>query len=304
VAVTVGDELHELVRAREEAALLRLKVCLGGQAGDEIFGGYARYALAHPLEAVATMLAPRVSMRPAGDGAPARVGGNLIKQLVDPKNLRRIVHDLWAVRGWRQWYFQNFAKIPERSWRQLLDGRMVSRAHAYQIYSETLDRTPAADPADKLQHWDMQTYLTGLFQQDDRMSMAHSLESRVPLADPRLVRFAFHTPFSLKMRDGATKWILRQAVADVIPASVLNRRKAGFDTPAERWMRGRHAGFVRELLLSRRARTRGFYQVSAVEKLLDEPGRPLWFDRVWKLVCIEAWARTFLDGDGMGAAAP
>jgi len=276
----------------------KVKVCLGGQAGDEIFAGYARYALAHPLDVAANMFRPR--RRRTGDhanGGSSAVGGNLAKQLFDLRNLRRIAHDLWAARGWRQRYFENFAKVPERAWRRVLPGTtLVSRERAWQVYSDTLDRSAATDPADKLQHWDMQTYLTGLFQQDDRMSMAHSLESRVPLADPRLVRFAFHLPFSVKIRDGATKWILRQAVADVIPAEVLNRRKVGFDTPAESWMRDRHAGFVRELLLSSRARSRGLIDASAVERLLARPQQPYWFDMVWKLASIEAWASIFLDG--------
>ena len=89
------------------------------------------------------------------------------------------------------------------------------------------------------------------------MCMANSLESRVPIADPRVVRFALHTRFDLKLRGGATKWILRRAVADVIPADVLSRRKVGFDTPAESWMRDRHPDFVRDLLLSKAARERG-----------------------------------------------
>ena len=87
-------------------------------------------------------------------------------------------------------------------------------------------------------HWDVRTYLAGLFHQDDRMSMASSLESRVPMADPRLVQFAFRTGFDVKFRGGASKWILRQAVSDVLPQLVLTRRKVGFDTPAEAWIKG------------------------------------------------------------------
>ena len=127
------------------------------------------------------------------------------------------------------------------------------------------------------------------------MSMANSLESRVPIADPRVVRFALHTRFDLKLRGGATKWVLRRAVSDVIPAEVLGRRKVGFDTPAESWVRDRHPGFIRELLLSRAARQRGFYDADAMERLLDTPNTPYWFDIVWKLASIEAWASTFLD---------
>jgi asparagine synthase (glutamine-hydrolysing) len=147
----------------------------------------------------------------------------------------------------------------------------------------------------------MQTYLPGLFQQDDRMSMANSLESRVPLADPRIVRFALHTRFDLKLRGAATKWILRQAVSDVIPSMVLNRRKVGFDTPAAAWMRGRHMPFVRDLLTSPAARERGLFNPAGVARALDDTSNPLWFDIVWKLASIEAWAVTFLDH---GIAAP
>ena len=111
-----------------------------------------------------------------------------------------------------------------------------------------------------------------------------------------VVELAASMPPELKLRGGASKWILRQAVADAIPPLVLNRRKVGFDTPAESWMRGRHAGFVRETLLSSAARSRGFWDGGAVERALDNTGHPYWFDIVWKLLMIEVWAGVFLDG--------
>lgn len=152
-------------------------------------------------------------------------------------------------------------------------------------------------------HWDLQTYLPGLFHQDDRMSMANGLESRVPLADPRLVAFAFQCGFDLKFRDGASKWILRQAVADSIPREVITRRKVGFDTPALSWMREKHWGFVRDTLLSKRARERGLWSPRAVEQLLAGADRnPDWFDTAWKVLCVESWAQLFLDRrEGAGA---
>jgi asparagine synthase (glutamine-hydrolysing) len=224
------------------------------------------------------------------------VGGNLWKQLADPATLRRLARSALHLTDWRTRYFENFAKVPERTWRGVLaDPALVSRARCRATFDEVIERSPATSPADKVMHWDLQTYLTGLFQQDDRMSMANSLESRVPLADPRVVRFAFQCGPDLKFRAGASKWILRQAVADVIPAEVLNRRKVGFDTPAASWMKRRHRDFVHDLLLSTRSRTRGLVNPGAVERLLARPDLPHWFDVVWKLVCIEAWASIFLD---------
>lgn len=273
-------------------AASRVKVCLGGQAADELFGGYARYSLSHPLKFVTSWLRGRRA--PASPGG-AQVGGNLGKQLRDPRTLRRLVGSGSQLLTWRSRYLSTMAKVPEARWRDIFADGIVSFDRARAIYEDTLDRSTATDPADKVMHWDLQTYLTGLFQQDDRMTMAHSLESRVPLADPRLVRFAFHTPFSLKVRAGASKWILRQAVSDVIPETVLNRRKVGFDTPAEAWMRGPHRGFLRDTLLSTKAKTRGLWNVAGLTRLLDDERAPLWFDVAWKALAIETWAQVFLD---------
>jgi len=285
----------------------RVKVCVGGQAADEIFGGYARYALVHPARVLGQWAAGRLrggsatqGMATEGDTGP--VGGNLGRQLAERGTVARLM--ALAGRGagagfdWRSRYFEHFAKVPESIWKGVFAGTgVVDRGAMRQRFDDGLRASGASDPADQVMHWDLQTYLTGLFTQDDRMSMANSLESRVPMADPRLVRFAFRTPYGLKFRAGASKWILREAVADVIPAAVLNRRKVGFDTPAAAWMRGRHAGFVRETLLSQRARDRGLFAPAAVSQWLDKPEHPLWFDVVWKLLCVEVWAQIALDND-------
>lgn len=274
----------------------RVKVCLGGQAADEIFGGYARYALAHPGKVLASWYSGRSELAHATGAPPsARVGGNLFKQLLDRGNVSRLLRTGLLATSWSSRYFANFAKLSERDWLRVFTREVVSRRRAREIFEETLERSPATDPADKLMHWDLQTYLPGLFQQDDRMSMANSLESRVPLADPRLVRYAFHSPFDLKVRGGATKWVLRQAVADVLPGEVLNRRKVGFDTPTERWMRTTHRDFVRDTLHSQRAQSRGFWSGEALRALVDDEQRPGWYDLTWKALAIETWAQVFLD---------
>jgi asparagine synthase (glutamine-hydrolysing) len=141
------------------------------------------------------------------------------------------------------------------------------------------------------------------------MSMGHSLESRVPMADPRMVRFAFQSGFGLKFREGASKWILRRAVADVIPQEVLTRRKVGFDTPAETWMKGKHRDFVFDTLTRQRARERGLWDAPGMARWLDNTSDPLWFDVTWKALCVELWATLTLDGgftrySTAGAAAP
>jgi asparagine synthase (glutamine-hydrolysing) len=242
------------------------------------------------------------------------VGGNLWKQLTERRTLDRIARNLRkgpsALLRWDERYFDNFTKVPEAAWAGVLsDPRVLSRSRAREVFRDTLAASAATDPADKLMHWDQQTYLTGLFQQDDRMSMGHSLESRVPMADPRMVRFAFQSGFGLKFREGASKWILRRAVADVIPQEVLTRRKVGFDTPAETWMKGKHRDFVFDTLTRQRARERGLWDAPGMARWLDNTSDPLWFDVTWKALCVELWATLTLDGgftrySTAGAAAP
>ena len=283
-----------------------VKVCLGGQGADELFGGYARYALVAPARFAATLI-PRSGVWGRGGGVGqggARVGGNLLKQVFDRKNVRRAFRSVGTSVNWRRRYFKNFCKVSPRDWTRVFGRNGVfAPEHAWNEFCGTVERSPARGAFEKVLHWDVQTYLPGLFQQDDRMSMANGLESRVPIADPRLVRLAFRTPSDLKLRDGASKWILRQAVAGSIPSAVLNRRKVGFDTPAERWMRGTHAGFVRELLTSARARSRGYWDGHGVERAVEDVRHPFWFDVVWKLTMIEAWARVFVDELRPGASA-
>jgi asparagine synthase (glutamine-hydrolysing) len=106
----------------------------------------------------------------------------------------------------------------------------------------------------------------------------------------------------MKLRAGASKWVLRQAVSDVLPTLVLNRRKVGFDTPSESWIRGSHASFVRDTLLSTRARQRGFWKPAEIEHMLDHPAGSEWFDQIWKALSIELWASVFLDSTAVHAA--
>jgi asparagine synthase (glutamine-hydrolysing) len=275
----------------------KVKVCLGGQGADEIFGGYARYALVKPAAVVQSWFSGREQTHGEHGAHSNAVGGNLGRQLFDSTNLYRLWKTFGNLQNWEARYFSNFAKVPAAVWQELIPAReFFSREKCRQTFHDTVRASGAADPAAKVMHWDVQTYLTGLFQQDDRMSMAVGLESRVPLADPRIVKLGFRTPFHLKFRGGATKWILRQAVSDVLPEMVLNRRKVGFDTPVERWIRSSHHAFVRDTLLSTRARQRGFFDPVAVERLLATPRTPFWIDLVWKLLSIETWAATFLDG--------
>jgi asparagine synthase (glutamine-hydrolysing) len=135
----------------------------------------------------------------------------------------------------------------------------------------------------------------------DQMSMAASIESRVPFLDHRLVEFAATLPPRAKLRGLSTKWILREAIRDRLPAEILRRRKMGFPVPFGAWMRGPWSGVVRDVLLDTRSRQRGIVNPAAVERLIEShaSGRAEGGDALWALLNLELWSRTFIDGDGV-----
>jgi asparagine synthase (glutamine-hydrolysing) len=133
------------------------------------------------------------------------------------------------------------------------------------------------------------------------MSMAASIESRVPFLDQRLVEFAAALPARMKLRGFKTKWILREAVRGILPAGILARRKMGFPVPFAVWMKGPWSSLARDVLLDSRSRGRGIIEPAAVERLIaaHSAGKTDGGDALWSLLNLELWYRTHIDGDGV-----
>ena len=139
----------------------------------------------------------------------------------------------------------------------------------------------------------------------DRMSMAHSLEARVPLLDHTFDEFAARIPVEMKLKRGQTKHIFVEALRGLVPDRVLNRPKQGFAPPIGSWLRGQLGQLVRDTILSETCRRRGILEVPAIEALVrrHEQGRPL-DSQLWTLISFELWCRTFLDGQHAYSARP
>jgi asparagine synthase (glutamine-hydrolysing) len=151
------------------------------------------------------------------------------------------------------------------------------------------------------QYLDLKNYLPlDILTKVDRMSMAHSIEARVPLLDHKLVEFAATIPPELRLHRGTTKYIFKQAMRGILPDEIVDRPKHGFAIPLGRWFRGQLGNFVRDLLLSERSRQRGIFNPGFIEKLLalHERGRNLDLE-LWMLISFELWCRTFLDRGSM-----
>jgi asparagine synthase (glutamine-hydrolysing) len=131
----------------------------------------------------------------------------------------------------------------------------------------------------------------------DQMSMAASIESRVPFLDHGLVEHVLSLPARAKLRGFTTKAILRDALAGLVPREILERKKLGFPVPLARWFRGPHWPALQELVLSPRSRARGLFETRALEQLAQEHllGRADHAERLWLLANLEIWQRVFVD---------
>jgi asparagine synthase (glutamine-hydrolysing) len=149
----------------------------------------------------------------------------------------------------------------------------------------------------RLLYTDIKTYLVELLMKQDNMSMAASIESRVPFLDHVLVEFATNIPENLQLGGFAGKRILKKAVEDLLPHSILYRPKLGFPTPWSRWLAGPQLEAIRDLLLEPRSIDRGLFQRSAIERLFQEhrAGYRDHYDRIWRLLNLELWQRVCIE---------
>jgi asparagine synthase (glutamine-hydrolysing) len=148
-----------------------------------------------------------------------------------------------------------------------------------------------------LQGLDINNYLPlDILTKVDRMSMAHSIETRVPLLDHKLVEFAATIPAEMNLREGKTKYVLKRAMRGILPDQIIDRPKKGFAIPLGYWFRGKLGSYVRDLLLGEQSRRRGFFNVPYVESLVARHERGQNLDlQLWTLISFELWSRTFLD---------
>jgi asparagine synthase (glutamine-hydrolysing) len=275
-------------------------VVLTGEGSDELLAGYGRY--------------PRTlwNMR-AGRLYDTALPGNLrsaIAERIVPKLPPRLARFagrsfLGGDRSPESMVFDNFAQIRLCEQRALLSADFRNAVTPKRAYGASLDyfrRPPGtATLLDRLLYADMKTYLVELLMKQDQMSMAASIESRVPFLDHKLVEFASSLPDAWKLSGLTTKRVLREAMKGVLPASILNRPKMGFPVPLGAWLRGPWNAVASDVLLDRRSRERGIIDPAGVEQLLRDhaSGRINGTDRIWSLLNLELWFRTFIDRTGV-----
>jgi asparagine synthase (glutamine-hydrolysing) len=279
-----------------ELAGREVKVVLGGQGGDEIFGGYARYLIAYFEQCI----------RAAIDGT-YREGHFVV-------TAESIVPNLGVLREYKPliaqfWSDGLFGSLDERYFRLVdrsndiadeIDWSQLDRSRVFEEFRMIFNNPDNVEKTayfDKMTHFDFKCLLPGLLQVEDRMSMAHGLESRVPFLDHPLIEFMATVPADVKFKDGQMKHFLKETFASDLPASLLDRRdKMGFPVPLQQWTQGPDAplrDFVNDLFRSSAAHSRPFVDADAVIAHLEDE-RP--FGRkLWGLLSLELWHQCFHD---------
>jgi asparagine synthase (glutamine-hydrolysing) len=261
-------------------------VVLSGDGGDELFAGYDKYR----VEARERRF--EIVPRPI-----RRALGALAGLMPDDMRGRNRLHHFSLSGADRYLDASTLFRAGQKKALFRPDAyERLSREDPWSAAAECLARS-GGHWLSALQDLDLKTYLPlDILTKVDRMSMAHGLETRVPLLDHPLVEFAATIPADLMLRQGVTKSIFKRAMRGILPDAVIDRPKQGFAVPLGRWFRGQLGRFVRDLLLSETCRSRGIFDVGYVERLLTrhETGRDLDL-QLWTLITFELWCRTFLD---------
>jgi asparagine synthase (glutamine-hydrolysing) len=276
-----------------------VKVVLTGEGSDELLAGYGKY-----LRLAWNWRAGALYERLVPSRIRASIAGGIVPRL--PRRLGRYADRTFLAleRTPESMFFDNFAAVRLKDqWSLLAPGlrESATAATAYAASRAHFDKPNGASTLlDRLLYADIKTYLPELLMKQDQMSMAASIESRVPFLDHQLVEFAAQLPDEWKLSGLTTKRVLREATRGLLPESILNRPKMGFPVPFEAWTHGPWNAVARDVLLDRRSRERGIVDPAAVDRLLRDhaDGRTRGGDRIWSLLNLELWYRTFIDNDG------
>jgi asparagine synthase (glutamine-hydrolysing) len=285
----------------------RVKVVLTGEGSDETLAGYSRYAFILKNTAFDRFYRGLV---PSGVRSSVR-DFIATSSWINASARRKLSHTFLGRDGesWASFYFDNFfSAFNQRDQSDLLADDFRDEILTGSAYRNVLGywEKSSGELLQRLLYTDIKTYLVELLMKQDNMSMAASIESRVPFLDHVLVEWATRVPASVQIQGPSGKWILKKAMEDLLPPSIINRRKLGFPTPWSGWLGGSQLDSIEQLLLESRTMNRGLLKRAAVERLFREHRAQYrdHYDRIWRLLNLELWHRVCLEGESHEWAGP
>jgi asparagine synthase (glutamine-hydrolysing) len=272
-----------------------IKVVLGGQGGDEIFGGYARYLVAYFEQCIKGAIEGTLN-----NGNYLVTYESIIPNLESLREYKPMLQEFWAKgvfgeRDERYWRLVNRAN----NFDSILAPDTINHKDTFESFHQIFwgENVGKESYFDSMTHFDFKTLLPALLQVEDRMSMAHGVEARVPFLDHPLIEFVATIPADIKFRNGELKRLLKTVFSDCLPTVIKNRKdKMGFPVPLNLWLKrnGPAREFVGDILGSQKARSRpylgGGLSLDAVLDSQSAHGRNL-----WALLSLELWHQQFID---------
>jgi asparagine synthase (glutamine-hydrolysing) len=273
-------------------AASRVKVVLTGEGSDELFAGYARHAFYARNRRIAAAYATVPSFIRSGILAFLRSSSLLTADL-----RRKALHTvLGRDPGIHSLYLDNFYCAFSAA--ELRDWLPCPSGDAYAAFLRYWDSAPANSFLGRMLYADQKTYLHELLMKQDQMSMASSIESRVPLLDHTFVEFAASIPPALKLRGRQGKYIFKKAVEGLVPNEIVYRKKMGFPTPLRDWMMDARAAPLFQFLFKNDGLIASHIDMGRLSTLVERHrrGREDATDRLWRLINLQLWGDIFLLG--------
>ncbi|MEW5735388.1 MAG: asparagine synthase (glutamine-hydrolyzing) [Thermodesulfobacteriota bacterium] len=270
-----------------------LKVVLGGQGGDEIFGGYVRYLISYFEQCIKGAIDGNMN-----SGNFVVTYESIIPNLALLRNYKPLLKEFWR-EGLFDERDKRYFRLVNRAdgMKDAINWKLLEPYSAFETFRSIFWKKNVEKESyfDSMTHFDFKTLLPALLQVEDRMSMAHGLESRVPLLDHPLVELVATIPSNIKFENGTLKNLLKTTFAQDLPREVLERKdKMGFPVPLSEWMRGELKEYIQDIFATDKARSRDYLAPGFnIRALVEEEGK--FTRKVWGLLSLELWQNNFHD---------
>ncbi len=261
-----------------------VKMVLTGEGSDEILGGYPKHVFERFAQGYQLM--------------PGMIRHNLIAPITHslPYGFRRAKTAIanLNIEDWRERYVRWFGALNHREREQLSVLRLNGYDHAND--APPFDSAPDSTTLRRILYFDQTSWLPdNLLERGDRMTMAASIESRVPFLDHELAGYVSSLPDSYRVKGLKTKWILREAGRSLIPEAILERKKVGFRVPVNKWFQGPLKEYLCDHLRGRDSKTRAYFDPQVLDRVMDDhiEGRQNHEKLLWALLNLEIWHRQY-----------